>query len=239
MTLLSICQGSADAIGLVRPGMVIGSSAGEVQKLLRASNKTGLRLMKSFAWQALRTERTFTSVSGSEQTSILPSDFDRFIAETFWDRTDITLLDGPTGAVEWQSQTANGYAGYERKFTYRGNSVFIIPAVGAGKAFAFEYVSKNWCQTSGAVGQSAWAADTDVGVLSEELLTLGTIYEYLVAENLPADAAGMAYMEMADILTNNDRPSAGVLVAADIFMGSRHFDGTPAGSGGQNINVLY
>lgn len=239
MTLLSCIQDSADAIGLVRPGTVIGSSAGEVQKLLRASNKSGVRLMKSFPWQALRTERTFTSVSGSEQTSILPSDFDRFIAETFWDRTNITLLDGPIGAVEWQSLKANGYAGYERKFTYRGDSVFVIPDAAAGNSYAFEYVSKNWCQTSASAGKAAWTADTDTGILSEELLTLGTIYEYLVAENLPADAAGMAYMEMADMLSRNDRPAARVLVSGDIFMGSRHFDGTPAGSGGQNINVLY
>ena len=239
MTLLTIAQGAADAIGLVRPTAVIGSAAGDVQKLLRASNKTGLRLMKSFPWQALRTEQTFTSVAGSEQTSILPSDFDRFIAETFWDRTTITLLDGPVGAVEWQSLTANDYTGYERKFTYRGNSVFVLPVAGAGNSYAFEYVSKHWCQSAAAAGQSAWAADTDVGVLNEELLTLGTIYEYLVSENLPANAAAAAYSEMADLLTDNDRPNAKVLVAGDLFQGSRHFAGAPAGAGGQNINVLY
>ena len=43
-----------------------------------------------------------------------------------------------------------------------------------GAALVFEYVSNAWCESSLGVAQSEWLADTDLGILDEDLLTLGT-----------------------------------------------------------------
>lgn len=228
MTLLSIIQDAADELSLIRPDSVIGNTDSEVQKLLRYANKCGVKLMRAYPWQALRTEQSFTALGQEEQTSIIPTDFDRFVAETFWNRTVVCLVAGPVSAVEWQSLKASSYALTARpKFTRRGNSVLYIPTPTAGDSLAFEYVSRNWCQSSGGTGQAAWAADDDTGVLDEELLTLGTIYEYAAGEDLPAVPALMAYRDAFDRLTGNEEASAGVLLAADIFGGGRHFSGEP------------
>jgi hypothetical protein len=237
MTLLSICKNAADEIGIDRPSSVTSNPEPSVQKLLRAGNKVGYSLMKKVAWQALRAEQTFTSLATEQQTGILPSSFDRFVPETFWNRTDYQLITGPVSPVEWQSLKASNYQG-NPKYIYRGGGVYITPTMSAGKTLAFEYVSQNWCQSSGGTGQSAWAADTDTGVLDEELLTRGLVYVYLTSEGLPNAIAGAEFDEYFGTVLDNDQPDAGIMVAADIFGGGRHFTGTPSVSGVNNINSM-
>jgi hypothetical protein len=232
MSLLTICQNASDEVGIDRPVTVASNTNGEVQKLYRMAKKVGLKLMKTFPWQVLRSEQTFTSLATETQTAILPSDFDRFVPETFWNRTDKILISGPVHAVEWQSMKAIAYGDANiPKFAHRGDTVLVIPTLSAGKSLAFEYVSKNWCQSSGSVAQATWAADDDTGIIDEELITLGLVWEYLHAEGLPAGKAGMAYKEYFDALCDNDQPDGNILVAGDIFGGGRHHTGTPAVSG--------
>lgn len=230
MTLLQICKDAADEIGIDRPSSVIANPQPHVQKLLRYANKCGIRLMKVVDWQILRKEQTFTSIDNETQTGILPADFDRFIVETFWDRSASKLLIGPITPVEWQSLKATGYTG-DKKFIYRGGSVMTIPAFSAGSSLAFEYVSRNWCQSNASVAQAAWAADTDTGILDEELMTLGIKVLYLVDEGLPAAVAMKDFDDHFVTLLGNDQPTAGIMVSADIFGGARHFGGTPSVNG--------
>jgi len=227
MTLLTIARAAADEIGIQRPSSVYSNTAPEVQKLLRYANKVGRRFMKSVVWQVLRKEQTFTAIAGETQTGILPSNFDRFIPETFWDRSGTKLISGPISSVEWQGLKATSYSGPTKKFIYRGGDVLILPAQAGGESLAFEYVSKNWCQSSGGTAQSEWLADTDTGILDEELLTLGLIFAYLTGEGLPNQAAGAELNEYANTILGNDQPSAGIMVSGDIFGGGRHFSGTP------------
>ena len=231
MTLLTIVQAASDELSLTRPDSVIGNTDDEVVKLLRYANRSGLRLMKMFPWQVLRTEHSFTSIAGTEQTGILPADFDRFVPETFWNRSESRFMSGPVSSVEWQSLVGVTYAGNERKFAQRGNSILVYPALSAGATLAFEYISVNWCQSSGGTGQSAWAADTDTGVLDEELITLRMVLDYAAAENLPANKAAADYQEYLDLLTANERSNGNILAVADIFGPGRRFSGAPLTTG--------
>lgn len=235
MTLLTITQDAADEIGITQPGSVVGNAAPEAQKLLRYANKVGNRLMKLVAWQVLRKEQTFTALGQETQTSILPSDFDRFVAETFWDRTNRYLVSGPVSAVEWQGLKATAYQDPRRKFIYRGSDVLVIPAFSGGESLAFEYVSNQWAQSSVGAAKSSFTVDTDVPKLDSELITYGVIYEYLNGEGLPTQAAAVAYEDRFNLMIGNDQPSAGILVAGDIFGGGRHFTGTPTVDGASSL----
>ena len=61
----------------------------------------------------------------------------------------------------------------------------IEPTPASIEEMSFEYVSKNYCEDAGGVGQSVWQADTDVGVLDEELFELGLIWRLLNRMGLP------------------------------------------------------
>ena len=228
MTLLTICTNVADEVNIDRPTSVIGNPQTTAQRLLRYANRAGVSLMKAYPWQALRKEVTFTSVASETQTSILPADFDRFVPETFWDRSGTVLISGPVTAVEWQGIKALSYTG-RPKFAYRGDDVLVIPTPSAGSTFAFEYVSNLWCASSGGTGQAAWAADTDVGVIDEELITRAMKFIYLSDSGLPNEVAFKDLKDYTDTLTANDQPGAGIMVSGDIFnySGGRHFTGAP------------
>ena len=232
MTLLTICQAAADQLDLGVPDAIIGSSLPDVRKLLRYANKVGLRLMRAHPWQVLRAELAFTATAAELQVAVIPADFDRFIPETFWDRTNVVLVSGPVSAVEWQGLKAGSYSdtAYPR-FAYRGGDVRILPAP-AAVSMAFEYVSNLWCADSGATGQTAWAADDDVGVLDEELITLGVVYEYLRGEGLPFEVAAADYLDTFNMLTTNDQPNVQIATAGDIFGPGRHFGGAPTARSG-------
>lgn len=229
MTLLSIAQDAADEVGIYRPEAVASSTDPDAQKIFRLANKVGYGLMRVNAWQVITKERTFTAISGAEQTGILPDDFDRFIPESFWDRSSSRLVSGPITEVEWQGLKAATYSDSTlRKFIYRGGSISVAPDFAGGESLAFSYVSNEWAASSGGAAQTKFMADTDTTVFNEDLFTAGLVYEYLKGEGLPMDAARAEYMEQFDRLIQNDQPSARVLVAADLFSTySRHFDGVP------------
>lgn len=235
MTLLTIGQAVADEVNVTRPSSIAGGSTEEALRILRYANKCGRKLMKAYPWQALRIEQTFTAASGSEQSSALPADFDRFIPETFWDRTNSRLVTGPVSSVQWQGIKAGSYTG-DPRFTWRGDAVLIAPDMNGGETLAFEYVSKNWCQDSGSTAQDAFAADSDTALIDEELLTLGTIYEYLAGEDLPWQKARSDYMEFFESLTGNERATTPILSAGDIFGPGRHFGGAPIANTGSLFN---
>jgi hypothetical protein len=232
MTLLTICQSVADEIKDTRPTAVLSSTDSTVQMYFRLANRVGKQLMKKVVWQALRNETTFTALSTETQTGILAADFDRFVPETFWNRTDRTLLTGPISAVEWQSLKALEYAGFERKFILRGGSILIIPTLAGGEALAFEYVSNKWARSSADAAQASFLADADTSVIDEELIVRGMKYVYLTDEGLPNGAAAADFNDYFDMVIRNDQPASQVMSAGDIFGGSssRNFGGAPYSS---------
>jgi hypothetical protein len=219
---LKIIQNAADEIGIAQPAAGIGNGTVETLKMIRYADKVGNALMKSFHWQILTKEKTFTSVASETQTStILEADFDRFIPETFWDRTAAFLMTGPTTPKEWQNLKATDYNNTgSRKFRLRGDSILVIPTPTAGLAYAYEYVSNKWVDIA-ATGtpKVAFTLDTDIPLINSELLTLGIIYEYLDGDGLPAVSAAKTYLDMFKLLAKNDQPSSGTLLAGDIFGG--------------------
>ena len=62
----------------------------------------------------------------------------------------------------------------------------------AGDTWTFEYVSSNWCQGASGTAQSAWAEDTDTGILDEKLMKLDIIWRWKASKSL----------EYADDLSN-------------------------------------
>lgn len=239
MTLLTISENVFDEVQIARLSSIVGNTAADAQRLLRYVNKVGSRLMEKYDWQILRKEQTFSALNQETQTSILPAEFDRFVPETFWNRNVPELYTGPVPSVQWQALKASTYQGYPTFFAYRGGEVLIIPSPTAGETLAFEYMSKYWAQSSGGAGQATMQADTDVGVLDEELIAAGVILQWLISEGQPAGGALQDFEEKLNMLADNEYASDGILTAGDIFgTGGRRFTGEPPGDGINNLLVV-
>lgn len=186
MSLLTIIQDAAGRLGLSQPSSVIGSSVQQTKNLLAAAQVEGKSLAKRHAWQILTAEQTFTATATETQSSAVPTDFDRFVDETFYNRTQKRPVYGPLSAREWQFAKSVVTAVIIESFRQRGSSTDLLmtPTPTAGDSYAYEYISKNWCESSGGTNQSAWAADTDTGILDEELMTRGVMWRFLRGNGL-------------------------------------------------------
>lgn len=227
MTLLSICNNVAGEVGIDPLSIVVGNSSDDAVKLLRYANKAGLALALSFDWADLIQERTFTAIAGETQTGILPADFGRFIPETFWNRSVPNRVMGPVSSPEWANLKAAPYTGDVRKFIRRASSLQVIPVFAGGEALAFEYQSKNWCQSAALVGQSAWAADTDTAIIDEELITMLVAVMYTDDKGLPLGRLNAELADRIRVLQRNQKVSTGTVIAGDIFNFGSHYSGTP------------
>lgn len=234
MTLLSIANAVADETKGPRPATIAGNTDPDAQNMLRLINKVGTRLMRIFAWDILRKEHAFTA-SGVETvlaSASMPSDFDRFITETFWDRDSNNLLSGPISAVEWNGLKVQTFSSNNKKFIYRGGDILTQPVFASGVNLAFEYVSNKWADTTaGGSTKTSMTIDTDVALLDEELITTITKYEWLKGEGQPHQEAARDAKDALDMQINNETASANIAVTADIFgLNSRHFTGAPKAS---------
>ncbi len=130
---------------------------------------------------------------------VLPSDYKSPVDNTFWDRSRFWSMRGPLSPQQWQLYKSSviGRASIQRRFRFRrsptGTTILSIDPVPTdnGSQLVFEYVSTGWCQSQAGAFQSAWAADTDVGVIDEYLIELGLLWRVLRRK-------GMSYNEELD-----------------------------------------
>lgn len=193
MSLLTIVQAAFDEIGFPRPSSVVSNSDQLARQALALLNREGKELARNHDWKVLVREHSFSTAAGTSDYA-LPSDFDHFIGDTAWNRTDKELLRGPTSAQEWQvvkSGTLGSGIAYSRWRVKRStsgaiaNKFVLDPTPTAIETLVFEYVSNSWCADSvGTTGQAAMAADTDIPLLPEHLLIQGLIWRLLKGKGL-------------------------------------------------------
>lgn len=136
--------------------------------------------------QANTASGTATAIIFGQDAYALPNDFAYFQQMTWWDRTYRWQMAGPLTAQEWQVlKSGLSPVGPRRFFRIMGNKFFIHPAPSAtGQTMVFEYFSNAWCQSSVAVAQSTWAADTDYYTLDDDCFILGLKWRFKAAKGL-------------------------------------------------------
>lgn len=186
MSLLTIVQDATVECGVPRPSVAYGSTDDQIAQMVRLANKEGKELVKRFEWQVLTIERTFVSLAQETQTAILPTDFGRFVNETFYNRTRSRQFDGPLTPKDWQMRKATTANTIFDAYRVRGNALLIMPVPSAGDTYAFEYISKYWVDNDadGDGELAAFAADTNTALIDEEILTLGLIWRFKQARGL-------------------------------------------------------
>ncbi len=183
MSLLTLMQDVTSAIGLPVPTVVTTSSDANVVTLLALANTAGTALMKRYEWQELTSFSGTIQATGSIDigsiTTIFGSGFDRIVNQTFWDNSMRQPIDGPVTIQQFQQGLANNVTGPPYYFFIYGGRFKIGPTAIAATDYCTCFtISKNWCASSGGTGQSAFAADTDVTVIPQELFKLDLIWRW-------------------------------------------------------------
>lgn len=185
MTLLQLIQDVADLLGIPRPGAVCGSLDPGARQLLQLANREGRELSSRYGWQALTREASFTTVASESQGTLASiigaSQSLRYVVnDTLWDRTSGDPVLGPRAPRTWQGYKAQTFASPYSEYRIRGDELLFIPAPAAGHSVYFEYVSRCWCTDAGGTTyRQAFAADTDLVLLDEEIMRIGLEWRWL------------------------------------------------------------
>ena len=190
MSLLTMIQGVAQDLGIPSPNSVVGNNDNQISQLLQIAQREGRDLASRFPWTRMVKQNTFTITNAADQgamnsTVVSDNDFDYIIPESFWNQSTTLPIRGPLSFTEWEALQAIPVTGPFPWYLIRGGHLYFSPVPAtATETGSFEYKSTFWCESNGAVGRAAWAADSDVGLLDENLMALGITWRWLKRKGL-------------------------------------------------------
>lgn len=183
MSLLTICQGLAENVGLERPTAVITSPDREWAEAVAMSNLVGEELARRVDFDILRGSAVVTG-DGTDRSYDLPAPASRLIPGVAVVYEGVPVR--PLTAAEWSSLTP--VAGRPRYFLFGkkalAREVSFWPYLASGAEATVHYQSKAWCDN----GTDAWVADTDTSLIDETLMLKGLIVRWRRQK-------GMAYQD--------------------------------------------
>lgn len=189
-TLSSIARRVVRGVGILVPSTIAGSSDETAQRLLEAAQQAGELLVRARPWPALVTELTFDTVV-DQVAYTLPDDFGRLIPYTGWQPDTYWRMRGNLTPAQWQTEQNSLVAvtparlGFRVRVVSGARELHLTPAPTSIQSVVIEYVSRNFCTSSGGTGQSAWVSDTDIPLLDEDLFVLATRWLFKESSGLP------------------------------------------------------
>lgn len=189
-TLLETAETVADEIGLSRPTKLIGAVDDGGRRFLGAAKTAGIALMRAHDWPVLMNQHTFATVASTESYA-LPSDFDRLVNNTQWNRSENEINRGNISPQEWawRKGAVTVSSVHDTVFHIRADQgarkIFLDPIPSAADTVAFAYLSNQWARSAGSVAQATWQADTDTTILDDDLFRLGMLWRVKRAFGLP------------------------------------------------------
>ena len=156
------------------------------------------------------------SLTFSQTKYTYPSDYDRPIDRTQWDKSKHWEMLGPE--TQQQAQwLKSGYISTGPRIRYypEGGFFQVWPPIGTNDTLGYSYVSKNWIlATSNVVtpSKSAYTADTDTCIYPDVLMVLGLKSKYFAAKGWNDIYAGQ-FAAQKSIAMANDAGSATLSMA--------------------------
>jgi hypothetical protein len=186
MSLLTIIQAVTRRVGIPTPSVVATSTDAQILQLFALANEQGHELARAAQWQALNAEATFITTATVEQTNTpVPEDLDRFIQNTFYNRTQARPMIGPLSPQEWQAIVAFPvFARIYLGFRQRDGAFLVQPIPAAGETIAYEYMSSYWAKSSADQPKAEFTSDDDGTYLDEQLMIQGLRWRWKQAKGL-------------------------------------------------------
>lgn len=178
------------------------------------NNATYLSTVNAGASSAVMTQPATASGSVSltftQVKYAMPTDFDRLIDRTDWDKTQHWEMLGPETPQQWQ-WLKSGYisTGPRVRFRPLGGLFQIWPAIGSAHVMGFEYVSQYWVTATGGTSptKSSFTVDTDTCIFPDQIMVLGTKLKYFEIKGFDTTAFYRDYKAQLDIAKAADAGS--------------------------------
>src|SRR3990167_123509 len=136
-----------------------------------------------------------------------PSDFDRQIDRTHWDKSKHWEMLGPS-TPQQREWLRSGYisTGPRIRYWYMGGLFMIWPPLGVEDSLSYEYRSKYWIYATGATttSKTIFSVDTDTTIWPDALMRAMIRLKYLEAKGLDTTAALASFVAQRDMAISND-----------------------------------
>lgn len=184
MSVLSLCQGVADYIGLNSPTAIIGQNTKDARRF-RAAVRREVKWLMTQQWPDLLRVGTIT-FDGSDLYD-LPSDNFKLVGDTFW--TDLDRFSaGPIHPQLFQRLVENGVVTVDPVFRFQQSEsgtvkkqMRVYPTQASGSKTFLYYSNAPFTNAAGSSRLSVWTADTDLPILEEHVLELGVTWRMLAS----------------------------------------------------------
>lgn len=141
----------------------------------------------------------------------MPSDFDRLIDCTEWDKSKYWEMLGPETGQQWQTLKSGFIStGPRLRFRPLGGYFQIWPLVSTNEYLGFEYVSNQWVlATTDTItpSKTAFTVDTDTCIFPDRLMVLGTKKKYFEIKGFDTTALDRDYQMQFDLAKSHDAGS--------------------------------
>lgn len=199
----AIVTGISSTTGLVANTFSVNSGTGIAANARIVSVDSATQVTLD---QACTATGTGVTIIFGQDVYSLPNDFSYFQQMTWWDRSYRWQMAGPLSAQEWQVlKSGLSPVGPRRFFRIMGNQFCIHPAPSVtGQTLVFEYFSNSWCQSSLAVAQNTWLADTDYYNFDDDAFILGLKWRFKAAKGLDYEQEKFDYVVVCERLIARD-----------------------------------
>lgn len=179
------------------------------------NNATNLSSIDAITSSAVLSQPATTSGTGvtltfSQVKYAMPSDYDRLIDRTEWDKSQHWEMMGPETQQQWQ-WLKSGYisTGPRVRFSVIGGLFQIWPAIGATHTLGFEYVSNLWVTVSGGAQptKASFTLDSDICIFPDRLMVLGTKLKYFEIKGFDTTALWRDFNMQLDLAKAHDAGS--------------------------------
>lgn len=128
---------------------------------------------------------TGQALTFSQTQYAMPSDYDRQIDRTHWDKTQHWQMIGPESPQQWEWLTS-GYISTGPRVHYRifGSYFQIWPPQATQHYLGFEYISNAWASSVLGVSKTSFTVDTDTCMFPDRLMVLGLKSKYFQVKGL-------------------------------------------------------
>lgn len=169
--------------------------------------------------QPATSTNTGITLTFAQSKYALPSDWDRQIDYTQFDKTKRWQMIGPESAQQWQ-WLKSSYISTGPRLRYRiaGNYFQIWPAISSNEYLGFEYISKYWVLASAdQVGtKKTFTVDTDTAIFSDPLMVALIRLKYFEAKGFDTTALLRAFNDQKEIAMGHDAGSPTLSMAPRI-----------------------
>lgn len=163
MTVLSAAQTIAQRLQVSAPTSIIGSTDANVILIKAMMEQAAQDIASEYAWPEITREYTFTLATNTASYAV-PSDYDRYLTQTLWNRTQKWPLIGPLTPQEWQTYKSGLVTTLPRqrfRLKYWGATQFFIDPTPTssenGQTIAFEYISQTVFRPKTWIASTSWA----------------------------------------------------------------------------------